>query len=162
MNYASIKEYDIANGTGVRVSLFVSGCRNHCKGCFNKEAWDFNYGQPYTKETQQYILSQLAFPYNNGLSILGGDPFEPENLPIITQLCKQAKQLYPDKDIWVYTGYLYEDIKHHEIFNYIDILVDGPFIEDLKDIRLQFRGSSNQRIINIKNIDKLKEICKET
>lgn len=151
MNYATIKEYDIANGTGIRVSLFVSGCRNHCKGCFNKAAWDFNYGQPYTQETQQYILSQLTFPYNNGLSILGGDPFEPENLPTVTQLCKQAKQLYPDKDIWVYTGYLYEDIKHHEIFNYIDILVDGPFIEDLKDTRLQFRGSSNQRIINIKN-----------
>jgi anaerobic ribonucleoside-triphosphate reductase activating protein len=150
MNYATIKDYDIANGLGIRVSLFVSGCRNHCKGCFNKEAWDFNYGTPYTQETQQYILNFLSSSYIQGLSVLGGDPFEPENLPIITQLCKEAKMLYPNKDIWVYTGYLYEDIKHHEIFEYIDILVDGPFIEDLKDIRLKFRGSSNQRVINIK------------
>lgn len=150
MNYATIKPCDIANGIGVRTSLFVSGCRQHCKGCFNKEAWDFSYGNPYTPEIQKYILSQISLPYIQGLSILGGDPFEPENLPTITQLCKEAKTLYPNKDIWVYTGYLYENIKHNEIFQYIDILVDGPFIEDLKDIRLKFRGSSNQRIINIK------------
>lgn len=150
MNYATIKPCDIANGTGVRTSLFVSGCRQHCKGCFNKEAWDFSYGSPYTPEIQKYILSQISLPYIQGLSILGGDPFEPENLPTITQLCKEVKTLYPNKDIWVYTGYLYENIKHHKIFKYIDILVDGPFIEDLKDIRLKFRGSSNQRIINIK------------
>ena len=150
MNYATIKPCDIANGIGVRTSLFVSGCRQHCKGCFNKEAWDFSYGEPYTPETHNYLLSQISLPYIQGLSILGGDPFEPENLPTITQLCKEVKTLYPNKDIWVYTGYLYENIKHNEIFQYIDILVDGPFIEDLKDIRLKFRGSSNQRIINIK------------
>ena len=150
MNYATIKTCDIANGTGVRTSLFVSGCRQHCKGCFNKEAWDFSYGDLYTQETRDYLLSQISLPYIQGLSILGGDPFEPENLPAITQLCKEVKTLYPNKDIWVYTGYLYENIKHHEIFKYIDILVDGPFVEELKDIRLKFRGSSNQRIINIK------------
>ena len=141
---------DVANGTGVRVSLFVSGCRNHCKGCFNKETWDFNYGEEFTSDTVNEILKLLEPAYIKGLSILGGDPFEPENIKTVLDLCRKVKKQYPLKDIWVYTGYFYEEFNKHPVMNSIDVLVDGQFIEELKDISLRFRGSSNQRIIDVK------------
>lgn len=141
---------DVANGTGVRVSLFVSGCRNHCKGCFNKETWDFNYGKEFTSNTVKEILKLLEPAYIKGLSILGGDPFEPENIKTVLDLCMEVKKQYPSKDIWVYTGYLYEEFNKHSIMNYIDILVDGRFVEELKKVSLKFRGSTNQRVIDVK------------
>lgn len=150
MNYGRINKTDIANGPGVRVSLFVSGCRNRCKGCFQPETWDFNYGEKFTKDMYIEIDDALSEGYIEGLSILGGDPFEPENIEVITDLCKFIKTFSPCKTIWIYTGYLYEDLKDLEIMEYIDVLVDGPFIESKKDISLQFRGSSNQRIIDVK------------
>lgn len=150
MHYGAIKKTDIANGPGVRVSLFVSGCRNRCKGCFQPETWDFRYGHKYTDATASEILSALSAEHISGLSILGGDPMEPENIEKVTDLCYWVKLLFPKKSIWVYTGYLWEDINYLEIFNYIDVLVDGPFIEDLKDISLRFKGSRNQRIIDVK------------
>ena len=152
MNYCEIKKYDIANGDGVRVSLFVSGCRNHCPGCFNPETWDFNYGDLYTEDVENEITEALKPEYISGLTVLGGDPLEPENIELVTELCKRVKELYPEKTIWVYTGYYFEDFKDREIMKYIDILVDGPFEMDKKDISLRFRGSSNQRILNIKDI----------
>lgn len=158
MKYAKINEYDIANGVGVRVSLFVSGCRHMCKNCFNKEIWGFDKGAPYTPETQSQILSALNKPYIHGLSLLGGDPFEPENLPTVTELARIVKQTYPEKDIWCYTGCLYEQIKESEILEYIDVLVDGEYIDEKRNISLQFRGSDNQRIIDIKKTKQYKEI----
>ena len=148
MNYGRINKTDIANGPGVRVSLFVSGCRNRCKGCFQPETWDFNYGEIYTAYTIDEIIEALSKDYIAGLTILGGDPFERENYPYVYRLCKYIKR-FSEKTIWIYTGYLYEDLKDLAIMRYIDVLVDGPFIESLKDISLQFRGSSNQRIIDI-------------
>ncbi len=161
MNYGEIKKYDIANGIGVRTSLFVSGCRHHCKGCFNPETWSFEYGKTYTKETENDIVSSLAPYYISGLTVLGGEPFEPENQATIVGLLKRVKEEYPDKNIWVYSGYLFEElmgkIPSHarcevtdEMLSYIDILVDGEFVEAKKDISLHFRGSSNQRIIDVK------------
>ena len=149
MNYATIKPLDIANGAGVRVSLFVSGCRRHCKGCFNQEAWDFNYGEKFSWETV-HELERLVMNTNvSGLSILGGDPFEPENREWVEALCAYIKCNCPGKDIWVWTGYEFEDLRDLPVMRYIDVLVDGPFVEDLKDLRLKYRGSSNQRIINV-------------
>ena len=157
MNYGNIKECDIADGPGVRVSLFVSGCRHHCKGCFNKETWDFDYGMPYTKETEDEIIRLLAPSYIQGLTLLGGEPFEPENQKELAGLLKRVRETYPDKDIWCYTGYLYDvDLPEggrvhtevtEEMLSYIDVLVDGEFIEEEKDVTLVFRGSRNQRII---------------
>ena len=152
MHYGKIKKTDIANGPGVRVSLFVSGCRNHCKGCFQPETWDFNYGQEYdVVNTVNEIIEALSPEYISGLSILGGDPIERENISEVVTLCYLVKRLYPNKTIWLYTGYKYEDIAemYPNILEVIDVMVDGPFIEDLKDISLVFRGSSNQRIINV-------------
>lgn len=149
MHYGKIKAVDIANGPGVRVSLFVSGCRNHCKGCFQPETWSFDYGEPYTLWTGEEILDALNPRYISGLSILGGDPFEPENIGEVTDLCRDVKRYYPGKSIWIYTGYLWEDLKDLEIMQYIDVLVDGPFIEVEKDLSLRFRGSRNQRIIDV-------------
>ena len=149
MKYGRINKTDIANGPGVRVSLFVSGCRNRCKGCFNPEAWDFNYGKEFTLNTLIEIDTALEPDYIAGLTILGGDPFEPENIETVTALCKIMAYENRLKSIWIYTGYLYEDLKDLEIMDYIDVLVDGPFIESLKDISLKFRGSTNQRIIDI-------------
>lgn len=161
MNYGEIKKYDIANGIGVRTSLFVSGCRHHCKGCFNPETWSFEYGKTYTKETENDIVSSLAPYYISGLTVLGGEPFEPENQVTVVGLLKRVKEEYPDKNIWVYSGYLFEELvgkkpSHarcevtDEMLSYIDILVDGEFVEAKKDISLHFRGSSNQRIIDVK------------
>ena len=159
MNYGNIKECDIADGPGVRVSLFVSGCRHHCKGCFNKETWDFGYGKPYTKETEDVIIRLLAPSYIQGLTLLGGEPFEPENQEELAGLLKRVRETYPDKDIWCYTGYLYDvDLPEggkvytevtEEMLSYIDVLVDGEFIEEEKDVTLVFRGSRNQRIIEL-------------
>ena len=158
MRYADIKKYDIANGIGVRVSIFVSGCTHHCKGCFNPEAWDFNYGKRFTKDTIDEIIDALSPSYIKGLSLLGGEPLDPNNQKGILSLLKKVKEIYPNKDIWCYSGYLYEylieqsktkdDIK--EILSYIDVLVDGKFELDKKDITLLFRGSSNQRVIDVK------------
>lgn len=150
MNYGRIKKNDIANGPGVRVSLFVSGCRNHCPGCFNPETWDFNYGESFTKKTEKEIIKALRPSWIQGLSILGGDPMEPENQRTLLPLLKRIKVMLSDKDVWLYTGYTYEQIRDAEILKWIDVLVDGPFIEAEKDITLTFRGSRNQRIIPLK------------
>lgn len=161
MNYATIKFYDVANGTGVRVSLFVSGCRHHCKGCFNAETWDFCYGEPYTQETEDSIIDGLKPDYITGLSLLGGEPFEPENQPALTALLRRVKTQLPEKTVWCYTGYTYDtDLAEggsvftdvtREMLSYIDILVDGEFIEEQRDLTLRFRGSRNQRILTLKN-----------
>lgn len=156
MNYATIKNCDIANGPGVRVSLFVSGCTHKCKGCFNEVAWDFSYGEPFTQGTIDYILSLLKPSYVKGLTLLGGEPFEPENQGAVVQLLRQVKQKYPEKSIWAFSGYLFDrdmlsgklgDLK--EYLSYLDVLVDGPFVEGKKDLTLRFRGSSNQRLIDV-------------
>ncbi|MGI6261970.1 MAG: anaerobic ribonucleoside-triphosphate reductase activating protein [Acutalibacteraceae bacterium] len=156
MNYATIKYCDIANGTGVRTSLFVSGCTHRCKGCFNAVAWDFNYGEPFGAKQENEILASLAPDYINGLSLLGGEPFEPQNQPALLQLCKRVRKEFPQKTVWCYTGYQIEDILAGkvgeqqtalELLRCLDILVDGEFIEEQKNIRLKFRGSENQRII---------------
>ncbi len=169
MNFGEIKKYDIANGEGIRVSLFVSGCTHHCKGCFNSETWDFNFGKPFTEETEQEIINALSPNYINGLSLLGGEPFEKVNQRVLMPFLKNIKSLYPNKTIWCYTGYtldcdLIKGGKAYcectkEILGLIDILVDGEFIEELKDISLSFRGSSNQRIINIKKSAEENRIC---
>lgn len=150
MNYANIKKYDIADGPGVRVSLFVSGCRHHCKGCFNAETWDFNYGQPYTAETEAEIIDALKSSYIAGFTLLGGEPFEPENQVEMVKLLKKIRETYPEKSIWCYTGYLYDvDLipsgkvfteVTQEMLSYIDTLVDGEFIEEEKDLSLKFRA----------------------
>ncbi len=160
MFYGAIKKTDIADGLGVRVSLFVSGCRNHCKGCQNPETWNFNFGQEFTSETQQEIIEALKPSYIAGLTVLGGEPFEQENQKVLTPFLKKIKELYPQKNIWCYTGYVYDKdllpptgAKHteytDEMLSYIDTLVDGPYIEEKRDITLDYRGSSNQRIINL-------------
>lgn len=155
MNYAKIKTVDIANGTGVRVSLFVSGCNNNCQGCFNKEAQDFNYGFNYTKETEKSILESLSPNYIEGLSLLGGEPFEIRNQEVVLDLVKKVKKEYPNKNIWCYSGFTIEELLNRrnnitdQLLKNIDVLVDGRFIENLKDPSLEFRGSTNQRIINI-------------
>ncbi len=161
MNYAEIKTTDIANGEGVRVSLFVSGCTHHCKNCFNSIAWDFDYGKPFTQETQDMIIRALAPDYIAGLSLLGGEPFEPQNQIGLLPFIERVKRELPKKTIWCYTGYTFrcdgalnEERANCEatkkLMSYIDVLVDGRFVEELKDIRLKFRGSSNQRIIDVK------------
>lgn len=156
MNYAAIKNCDIANGPGVRVSLFVSGCTHHCPGCFNEVAWDFNYGQPFTQEVMDRIVQMLRPDYIRGLTLLGGEPFEPENQGAIVQLLRQVKQELPQKSIWAFSGYLFDrDILSgrlgdtREYLSYLDVLVDGPFIEAQKDLSLRFRGSENQRLIDV-------------
>lgn len=159
MNYATIKNCDIANGPGVRVSLFVSGCTHHCKGCFNQVAWDFDYGQPFTQDTVDQIISMLKPAYIRGLTLLGGEPFEPQNQGAIVELLRQIKEKYPEKSIWAFSGYLFDrDILSgrlgnweitKEYLSYLDVLVDGPFVEAKKNLSLRFRGSENQRIIDV-------------
>ncbi|MBQ2460997.1 MAG: anaerobic ribonucleoside-triphosphate reductase activating protein [Clostridia bacterium] len=150
MNYAGIKKTDIANGPGVRVSLFVSGCRNRCPGCFNPETWDFAYGQPFTRKTEKEILKALRPSWIQGFSILGGDPMEPENQRALVPLLKRIRIMLPGKDVWLYTGYRLEDVQSSPLLPYVDVVVDGPFVESEKDIALAFRGSRNQRIIYLK------------
>ena len=149
MNYANIKPLSIENGPGIRVSLFVSGCRRYCKGCFNPETWDFKYGKVFDQEALHELLTALDNPNVQGLSILGGDPFEPENRPVVEDICRKVRAWRPDKDIWVWTGYSWEDLKDLPIMYDIDILVDGRFEEEKRDLRLKWRGSSNQRVINV-------------
>lgn len=159
MNYANIKKYDIANGPGVRVSLFVSGCTHHCPGCFNPETWDFNYGEPFDSDVINEILEALEPTYIRGFSLLGGEPFEYKNQIGLLPLLREIKNRFPNKDIWCYTGYDFEtDIladmakkwsETYEMLSYIDVLVDGEFVEAKKDLALRFRGSSNQRIIQV-------------
>lgn len=159
MNYATIKKTDVANGPGIRVSLFVSGCTHHCPQCFNAETWDFAYGQPYTQETQQEILQALDHSYIRGLSLLGGEPFEEANRFTVLELLREVRQRFPEKDVWCYSGYTYDtdmlgwiaEGKQEvlEMLKHIDVLVDGEFIAAQKNLRLAFRGSENQRIINV-------------
>ncbi len=159
MNYATIKKCDVANGPGVRVSLFVSGCSHHCKGCFNQEAWDYNYGNKFTEETEKEVMDALKPEYIKGLSLLGGEPLDIKNQEGLLPIVKKAKELYPDKPIWCYTGYLFDkqvmgemavnNETTNELLKYIDYVVDGEFVESLKNPSLQFRGSSNQRIIDV-------------
>ena len=167
MNYAEIKYYDIANGLGVRTSLFVSGCTHHCKNCFNPVTWDFAYGQPFTDATIQELLDSCEPSYIQGLTLLGGEPMEPVNQQALLPLVQQFKARFPQKDIWCFSGYTYEtDIlapegKAHcavtnELLCYIDILVDGEYKDELRDMRLKFRGSRNQRVLQIQ-----KEGCPE-
>ena len=159
MNYGEIKTCDIANGEGVRVSLFVSGCTHHCPGCFNADTWNFKYGSEYTDQTEKEILEALSPSYINGLTLLGGEPFEPENQPGLLELSRRIKAAYPEKSIWSFTGYLFDrDILAkklgpwevtQELLSYLDVLVDGPFVASLKNLNLRFRGSSNQRLIDV-------------
>ena len=159
MNYAEIKNCDIANGPGIRVSLFVSGCTHHCKGCFNEIAWDFQYGKPFTQDTINHIMQLLEPAHVKGLTLLGGEPFEPQNQLPIVELLRQVKQKYPEKSVWAFSGYLFDkDMQAgklgpweitKEFLSYLDVLVDGPFIQEKKDLSLRFRGSSNQRLINV-------------
>ena len=159
MNYAEIKNCDIANGPGVRVSLFVSGCTHHCPGCFNEVAWDFGYGKPFTEDTIQEILNMLKPGYIRGLTLLGGEPFEPQNQGAVVELLRRVKKAYPEKSIWAFSGYLFDrDILSgklgdretiREYLSYLDVLVDGPFVEARKNLSLRFRGSENQRIIDV-------------
>lgn len=168
MNYGMIKKFDIADGEGVRVSLFVSGCTNHCFNCFQPETWDFNYGQPYTKETENEIIEALKPSYIQGLTLLGGDPFEFQNQREVVKLLRRIKDELPDKNIWAYTGFILDqDLldggRRHcevtdEMLSYIDVLVDGPFIDAKKNISLAFRGSENQRVIDLKKSLKEKEV----
>ena len=150
MNYAEIKKIDIANGPGVRVSLFVSGCRNHCKGCFNPETWDFDYGRPFTRATEDEIIEALRPSWIQGLSILGGEPTEEENAAVLIPFLKRVREELPEKDIWLYSGYTYEMLQGEEILTLVDVLVDGPFLLEQKDAGLAFRGSRNQRIIDLR------------
>lgn len=171
MNYATIKKNDIANGPGVRVSLFVSGCRHRCKNCFNSEAWDFDYGNPYTVETAEEIIQAMDYAHIEGISYLGGEPFEPENQEELLKLSRLVKEKFPGKTIWCYTGFLYEEIAEGKVGNpeiakallsEIDVLVDGKFVEEEKDLSLLFRGSSNQRILDIpKSLAENKALWKE-
>ena len=159
MNYATIKNCDVANGPGIRVSLFVSGCTHRCPGCFNEVAWDFDYGQPFNQEVIDLILSMLKPTHIKGLTLLGGEPFDPRNQGPIVELLRQVKQRYPEKSIWAFSGYLFDrDILSgrlgdwavtQEYLGYLDVLVDGPFLQAKKNMSLRFRGSENQRLIDV-------------
>ena len=160
MYYGEIKKTDIANGEGVRVSLFVSGCTHRCEGCFNPETWNFCYGSEFTQETEKELLNALSPDFINGLTLLGGEPFEPQNQRALVPFLKKVREQYPHKNIWCYTGYLFDEelLKDSrarcevtdEMLSMIDVLVDGEFRQELKNITLKFRGSENQRIINVK------------
>ena len=159
MYYGEIKDCDVANGEGIRVTLFVSGCTNHCEHCFQPQTWAFDYGQPFTEETEERILSLLSPSYVNGLTLLGGEPFEPENQRALLPFVRRVKAAYPEKTVWAFSGFTYEELLTEdshprceatdELLNLLDVLVDGRFVEELKDISLRFRGSSNQRLINL-------------
>lgn len=160
MNYCNIKDCDIADGPGVRVTLFVSGCTNHCKGCFQPETWDFNYGDEFTKDVEDKLIRLLEPHYIAGLTLLGGDPFEPSNQAALLPFVRRVRECFPEKSIWAYSGFTYDELKRDgshprceatdELLGLLDVLVDGCFIEEKKDLRLRFRGSSNQRIIDMK------------
>ena len=159
MHYSTIKDCDIANGIGVRITLFVSGCTNHCKNCFQPQTWDFNFGEPFTEETEEKLLEMLKPDYINGLTLLGGEPMEPQNQRALVPFLKRVREAYPNKNIWCFTGFTYEVLKTDgshprcevtdEMLSLIDVLVDGRYVDELKDLTLQFRGSSNQRLIDM-------------
>lgn len=158
MNYCNIKRRDIADGIGVRVTLFVSGCTHHCRGCFQPETWDFGYGQAFDAAAEQIIFDELSLPFVGGLTLLGGEPFEPANQCALLPFLRQVKERFPDKTVWAYSGYTWEELKGEsrarceatdEILKLVDVLVDGEFVEELKDISLRFRGSANQRILDV-------------
>lgn len=159
LNYATVKTHDVANGPGVRVSLFVSGCSHHCKNCFNEEAWDYQYGEPYTPAVEQRILDALAPDYITGLSLLGGEPMDPRNQETVCALVRRVRETYPDKTIWCYSGYTLDEQllagkvgdpqTVRELLSMLDVLVDGRFVEEQKDLTLRFRGSANQRLIDV-------------
>ena len=162
MYYGTIKNYDIANGSGVRVSLFVSGCTNHCEGCFQPETWDFSYGAPFTRETEEQILSLLSPAYIAGLSVLGGEPFEPPNQRVLAPFLRRVRERFPEKNIWCFSGFTWEELTEipagrssprceatDEMLSLIDVLVDGRYVAALRDISLRFRGSRNQRLIDL-------------
>lgn len=169
MYYGEIKNCDIANGEGVRVTLFVSGCTNHCKNCFQPQTWAFDYGQPFTEETETYLLKLLAPSYINGLTLLGGEPFEPENQRALVPFLRRVRAQYPEKNIWSFSGFTYEELTTDgayprcevtdEMLSLLDVLVDGRFVEELKDISLRFRGSSNQRLIDLNASRKAGRLC---
>ena len=155
MNYASIKPWDIANGPGVRVSLFVSGCTHHCKDCFNPETWDFDYGEPFDEAVKEKILDFMSKPYIRGITYLGGEPFDPRNQPALLALTRKLRARFPEKTVWSFTGYVYgknlpqvEGVTQ-ELLSLLDVLVDGPFIAEKKNLALRFRGSENQRLIDM-------------
>ncbi len=156
MNYADLKKTDIANGPGVRVSLFVSGCTHGCPGCFNPETWDFQFGQPFTQKTMDTLLAALAPEHIRGLSLLGGEPLHPDNQKTVLEVVRRVREAFPHKTVWCYTGYLYENLVQGQVgdpetvralLEGIDVLVDGPFVEAQKNLGLRFRGSDNQRIL---------------
>lgn len=159
MHYSTIKDCDIANGIGVRITLFVSGCTNHCKNCFQQQTWDFDFGEPFTEETEEKLLEMLKPDYINGLTLLGGEPMEPQNQRALVPFLKRVREAYPNKNIWCFTGFTYEVLKTDgshprcevtdEMLSLIDVLVDGRYVDELKDLTLQFRGSSNQRLIDM-------------
>ncbi len=159
MYYSTIKDCDIANGIGVRITLFVSGCTNHCKNCFQPQTWDFDFGEPFTEETEEKLLEMLKPDYINGLTLLGGEPMEPQNQRALVPFLKRVREAYPNKNIWCFTGFTYEVLKTDgshprcevtdEMLSLIDVLVDGRYVDELKDLTLQFRGSSNQRLIDM-------------
>lgn len=160
MNYGTIKNCDIANGIGVRVSLFVSGCTNHCENCFQPETWSFQYGQPFTQETEEELLAMLEPGYINGLTLLGGEPFEPSNQRALLPFVRRVRRRFPQKTIWAFSGFTLEELLQEgsyprceatdELLGLLDVLVDGRYREDLKDISLRFRGSSNQRLLDMR------------
>lgn len=159
MHYSTIKDCDIANGIGVRITLFVSGCTNHCKNCFQPQTWDFDFGEPFTEETEEKLLEMLKPDYINGLTLLGGEPMEPQNQRALVPFLKRVREVYPNKNVWCFTGFTYEVLKTDgshprcevtdEMLSLIDVLVDGKYVDELKDLTLQFRGSSNQRLIDM-------------
>ena len=169
MHYGEIKNCDIANGEGVRVSLFVSGCTNHCEHCFQPQTWDFEYGTPFTAETEAYLLSLLAPDYISGLTLLGGEPFEPANQAVLLPFLRRVKERFPAKNLWAFSGFTYEELTTpgsychceatEEILSMVDVLVDGRFVEALKDISLRFRGSSNQRLIDMNATRQAGQLC---
>ena len=168
MYYADIKQYDVANGPGVRISVFVSGCNHHCKDCFNEVAWDFNYGTPFTEETIETVIEYMKPSYIAGLTLLGGEPMEPANQKGLLPLVRRVKEVYPEKTIWCFTGFLFDrDIvetmfgtvpETRELVSYFDVMVDGKFIAELKNVNLRFKGSSNQRTIMVQDSLDRKEI----
>ncbi len=160
MHYGIIKKFDVADGLGVRVSIFVSGCRNCCKGCFQPETWDFNFGNEFTSETEEEILEALKPSHIQGLSVLGGEPFEEENQKVLVPFLEKVRTVFPEKDIWCWTGYVFDDLieggrKHTEVtdrfLKCLDVLVDGPFILEKRNLMLKFRGSENQRLLHLKD-----------
>jgi anaerobic ribonucleoside-triphosphate reductase activating protein len=155
MNYSSIRQLDIANGPGCRVSIFVSGCEHRCKNCFNPETWNFNYGKAFTDQTMEALLELLKPEHVSGLSILGGEPLHPQNREGVLDIVRKVKSVYPSKSIWLWTGYLWEEVSTFLIGSGVDVVVDGKFVEELKDLRLKYRGSSNQRVIDVSKSSEL-------